>query len=281
MPNFPSINTLPQKLHLTGNEVIQISASEKTTLRAILDQLGFNVNNPITGFSSDSDPGFIVPTASDSLIVALSKLLARSGSNELFIMPLSNTMSYGDIDIMVLNTNTGTSNNYIGKISFSKDRGKISITVAPVPISQSLIGKTVQELNTLLSSNQDRVVLDYNMDTEKVSSSSSITGLKPGDIVYSTHTGEIISSISLSRDWYSEGYSSPVMYSKYAHYTATIVSKALITKESFEPSNNITLLFTEDFDDVLDTDVQCVTLQRIRYSTGHSWILVNKCGYSE
>jgi hypothetical protein len=59
MPLFPNIGTLVTKATLNGQEVIQISATEKVTLQQIVDQLGFTLSGLLTGLTSASEGSFL------------------------------------------------------------------------------------------------------------------------------------------------------------------------------------------------------------------------------
>lgn len=274
MPNFPSINTLTQKPTLTGDEVIQISATEKTTLHELIRQLGFDGNSILTGLNTGLSPSMLIPTQNDTLLSALGKIIARVGSDKLFILPVPDLTDEVRLIIAVVNKD---SPNIVGYIA------RLSITYRGITLKYALCNgpflpdhSTVTDLDNFVDDNFD-FIWDFNGDKELETNSSSLT-FNPGDIIY--HTGSKLSEIVIPVNyWYDQS-------SIFKHYTSTIVTQANVTKSMFNRAvggslSTVTYLFMDDFDANPKTSFQCITIQRVKRTAGSGIVLmVNKCGYT-
>lgn len=275
MPNFPSINTLTQKPTLTGDEVIQISATEKTTLRELIRQLGFDGSSVLTGLNTGLSPSMEIPTQSDTLLSALGKIIARAGSDKLFILPVPDLTDEVRLIIAVVNQDGSSIAGYIARLSITP-RG---ITLKYVACDEPFLPdySTVTDLDDFIDDNSG-LTWNFRGDYEIETNLSSIT-FNPGDIIY--HTGAQISEIVIPMYyWYD---SSGI----FKHYTSTIVTSVNVTKSMFNRASrgslsNVTYLFMDDFDANPGTSYQCITIQRVRRTAGSGIVvMVNKCGYTD
>lgn len=276
MPNFPSINTLTQKPTLTGDEVIQISATEKTTLHELIRQLGFDGSSILTGLNNGLSPSMVIPTKNDTLLSALGKIIARTGSDKLFILPVPDLTDEVRLIIAVVNKDGSSIAGYIARLSITY-RG---ITLKYVPCNEPFLPNhsMVADLDNFVDDSTNSFVWDFNGDKELETNSSIIT-FNPGDIIY--HTGSQLSKIVMSSDYWGGGRS--IIFK---HYTSTIVTSVNITKTMFNQASGgglsrVTYLFMDDFDADPGTSFQCITIQRVktRYLT-NIVLMVNKCGYN-
>lgn len=275
MPNFPSINTLTQKPTLTGDEVIQISATEKTTLRELFHQLGFDGSSILTGLNTGLSPSMVIPTKNDTLLSALGKIIARAGSDKLFILPVPDLTDEVRLIIAVVNKDGSSIVGYIARLSITY-RG---ITLKYVPCNEPFLPdhSTVADLDSFVDGSTNGFVWDFNGDRELETTSSSLT-FNPGDIIY--HTGSQLSEIVIPVDyWYNQS-------SIFKHYTSTIVTQVNVTKSMFKRASGgslsmVTYLFMDDFDANPGTNYQCITIQRVKRAESSIVLMVNKCGYSD
>jgi len=276
MPNFPSINTLTQKPTLTGDEVIQISATEKTTLRELIRQLGFDGSSVLTGLNTGLSPSMEIPTQNDTLLSALGKIIARAGSDKLFILPVPDLTDEVRLIIAVVNQDGSSIAGYIARLSITY----LGITLKYVACDEPFLPdySTVTDLDDFVDDNSG-LIWNFNGDKEIETNLSSIT-FNPGDIIY--HTGSQISEIIIPMYyWYDQGSGI------FKHYTSTIVTSVNVTKSMFNGASggslsNVTYLFMDDFDANPGTSYQCITIQRVRRAAGSGIVLmVNKCGYTD
>lgn len=275
MPNFPSINTLTQKPTLTGDEVIQISATEKTTLRELFHQLGFDGSSILTGLNTGLSPSMVIPTKNDTLLSALGKIIARAGSDKLFILPVPDLTDEVRLIIAVVNKDGSSIVGYIARLSITY-RG---ITLKYVPCNEPFLPdhSTVADLDSFVDGSTNGFVWDFNGDRELETDSSSLT-FNPGDIIY--HTSFQLSEIVIPVDyWYNQS-------SIFKHYTSTIVTQVNVTKSMFKRASGgslsmVTYLFMDDFDANPGTNYQCITIQRVNRAESSIVLMVNKCGYHD
>ena len=275
MPNFPSINTLTQKPTLTGDEVIQISATEKTTLRELFHQLGFDGSSILTGLNTGLSTSMVIPTKNDTLLSALGKIIARAGSDKLFILPVPDLTDEVRLIIAVVNKDGSSIVGYIARLSITY-RG---ITLKYVPCNEPFLPdhSTVADLDSFVDGSTNGFVWDFNGDRELEINSSSLT-FNPGDIIY--HTGSQLSEIVIPVDyWYNQS-------SIFKHYTSTIVTQVNVTKSMFKRDSGgslstVTYLFMDDFYANPGTHFQCNTIQRLKSSESGIVLMVNKCGYHD
>lgn len=276
MPNFPSINTLTQKPTLTGDEVIQISATEKTTLRELIRQLGFDGSSVLTGLNTGLSPSMEIPTQNDTLLSALGKIIARAGSDKLFILPVPNLTVEVRLIIAVVNQDGSSIAGYIARLSITSSGITLKYVTCDEPFLPDY--STVTDLDDFVDDNSG-LIWKFNGDKEIETNLSSIT-FNPGDIIY--HTGSQISEIVIPMYyWYDQGSGI------FKHYTSTIVTSVNVTKSMFNRASGgslsmVTYLFMDDFDANPGTSYQCITIQRVRRAAGFGIVLmVNKCGYTD
>ena len=286
MPVFPNINTLVTKSTLTGNEVIQISATEKTTLKAICEQLGFTPSSLLTGLTEGTPGTLAIPDATDTLIQALSKIVAMAGSDKLILLPISPINEYTDgvnLVAMIDNAVSGGTGGLAATISIVKSTDVASqprITVYYKTWAQAsehplLTCSTAEELANWVGGDTGDACLMFWGDRFVENNGSSIT-FNPGDVIF--HTGTNLTSIVI-----------PIYYWNATKYmfvqtSCMIITKVNVTRSMFNYGsggnfNNITYLFSEDFDDAPGTEYQCITIQKVRSVGGQAVLLVNKGGY--
>ena len=287
MPVFPNINTLVNKSTLTGDEVIQISATEKTTLKAICEQLGFTPSSLLTGLTEDTPGTISIPQATDTLIQALSKIVAMAGSDKLILLPISPLNDYTEgVNLVALidNAVSGGTGGLVATISLVKSTDLSSqprITIYYKTWSQDsehplLTCDTAQELASWVGGDTGDACLMFWGDRFVEVSGSSIT-FNPGDVIF--HSGDSLTSIVV-----------PIYYWNVQKYlfiqsSCIIVTKVNVLKSMFNSGSggtfaNIVYLFSEDFDDAPGTEYQCITIQKVRSTGGKAYIMVNKGGYT-
>lgn len=289
MPTFPNINTLRTKTKLSGDEIIQISASEKVSLEQIIRQLGFGgeIQGPLTPIGNLS-----MPDVKDSLITALSKIISLSGNNKLNIIPVPTTSDEGGLEsirfiIMVseaedMNGQSG----YVAQLIFNQN----NIVVKIVWADSSLVNRysTVSDLDKYLNSEKGDILWVFKGERLLKAGGSNITIL-PGDNVFHTGTSQDITITLPYSSWEPSpgGFYSRIENSEggiKSTYTAGFTSKVNVTRSMFVPTyvgdNAVHYLFMPDFDDNPGTTYQHVSFQLVSYGDG-LYILVNKCGYDE
>ena len=286
MPVFPNINTLVIKSTLTGNEVIQISATEKTTLKAICEQLGFTPSSLLTGLTEGTPGTLNIPKATDTLIQALSKIVAMAGSDKLILLPITSINEYTEgvnLVAMIDNAVSGGTGGLVATISIVKGTDTASqprITVYYKTWSQAsehplLTCNTAQELANWVGNDGGDACLLFWGDRFVENSGSSIT-FNPGDVIF--HSGDSLTSMVV-----------PIYYWNAPKYlfiqnSCIVVTKVNVLKSMFDRGSggnfaNIVYLFSEDFDDAPGTEYQCITIQKVRSSGGKAYLMVNKGGY--
>lgn len=284
MPVFPNINTLVNKLSLTGDEVIQISATEKVTLRAICEQLGFTPSSQLTGLTEGTPGTIATPEATDTLIQALSKMVAMAGSDKLIVLPVTTTSEVNigvDLVVLVDNSVDGGTGGVVSTLTFCNKADIYSqpcITVNYKTWSQAsdhplLTCSTAQELANWVGGGDGNLLFWGDRFVEN--SGSSIT-FNPGDVIF--HSGASITELVI-----------PIYYwnlakTMFISTSCMIITKVNVTRSMFSRGSggtfsNIVYLFSEDFDDAPGTEYQCITIQKVRSNGGKAYILVNKGGY--
>lgn len=274
MPSFPSINTLTQKPTLTGDEVIQISATEKTTLHELIRQLGFDGSSILTGLNTGLSPSMEIPTQNDTLLSALGKIIARAGSDKLFILPVPDLTDVVRLIIAVVNRDGSSIAGYVARLSITYR----SITLKYVPCDEPFLPdySTVIDLDQFVDSSEG-FIWNFTGDRELETNSSSII-FNPGNIIY--HTGSQLSSIIIPISYWNN------RSSIFKHYTSTIVTQVNVTKSLFNQASggslsDVTYLFMDDFDANPGTSFQCITIQRVKQAVSGIVLMVNKCGYTD
>lgn len=271
MPNFPNINTLITKANLTGDEVIQISATEKVTLKQIAEQLA--VNGTLSNYTGE-ELNIVenVISSSDTIIEALEKLEARVGGKRYVILPLEGlSTSQASIQgVIMVGMKTSTQVEIVGIYQLREDN-----------ISNWTVKKLTLAPNTPLDSSQGTLstlwnYLNTDSDTRTFYISTNdvlgnivpgVVTIKPGDVL----TGSNFSSIKFDSSWLDTQ----------SQYHATIVTSVNVTKSMFNRSTptTITPYFSTDFDDDPGTALQAVCMQLIGKSSSGMSFIINKCGY--
>lgn len=290
MPNFPSINTLSQKEILTGDEVIQISATEKTTLSKLVelalgallpsfDKVNINIKDNL-------------PNISDTVLKALEKIWARSGGDSYAVYPIddySNGVRYYGI-VMFLKTNYTNPLEYVLSIYFNNSNGKLygAYYRSVVPIESS--NTTPKGLWDYLYNKGQHIILNSIESFHTIPSSWSGFRLSPGDV---TTILTNISRIELDfEEWKNYNgfiniprYNNPILGVGQS-VIASLLSKVNILKSMFTVENvpngiNTHFLFSEDFDLDPGTEYQCVCIQEFADTNKNIYFVINKAGYTE
>lgn len=279
MPSFPNINTLSLKDILSGKETIQISASERTTLEKIA-QLA--LDQPIANFVPllESLGGTII-NPNDSLLVVLEKLYTRAGADKSNIFLTQYDESYGIGGILYQGvSDTPDQNNYlIIALLFDTAEGmKPYLWYGFRDMSPSEDNSSPNSLLSWLDSEGKHIPLSSPDELLNVSSGNDFV-LRPGQVI--TCDGYQPKFVLNSDYWVKDD-------SVYGgqNFTASIVSRANITKEKFTTLGGVTpfpgaveLLFMEDFDIDPGTTWQAVTVQLFRAGNVYRFF-INKCGYN-
>lgn len=279
MPVFPNINTLSLKDILSGKETIQISASERTTLEKIA-QLA--IDQPIANFVPFLESlGGTMINSNDSLLVALEKLYTRAGADKsnIFLIEYGEYHGIGGILYHGASTTPDQNNYLIIAILFNTTSGKPYLWYGLRKMSISEDNSSPNSLLGWLDSEGKHIPLSSPDEPIKVSSGNSFE-LRPGQVVT---CDEFQPNFVLnSNHWVVKD---PYIYGG-QNFTASIVSRANITKEKFTTLVGVTpfpgaveLLFMEDFDIDPGTTWQAVTIQLFRSSQVYRFF-INKCGYN-
>lgn len=285
MPLFPNINTLVNKTVLSGQEVIQISATEKVTLKQIVEQLGFTPNSLLTGLEEITPGGLDTPVATDTLIQALAKLISLVGGDKLVILPTT-PREYGGtgsrlvvlIDNSVVDGGTGglVASVFLGSDS-SQPRISIEYRVWETAEQHPLLTcNTIQDLDAWASSNSPTSVFNWGEKFVE-NSSNDLIEFNPGDVIF--HTGTGIARIRIPIYYWN---AQNILFSQ---NSALIITKVNVLRSMFNESSggsfaNIVYLFSEGFDEAPGTEYQCITIQKVRSSGGKAYLMVNKGGYA-
>lgn len=279
MPSFPNINTLSLKDILSGKETIQISASERTTLEKIAK---LALDQPIANFVPllESFGGTIINT-NDSLLVVLEKLYTRAGADKsnIFLTQHGEYYVIGGILYHGASTTPNQNNYLIIALLFDTDEGmKPSLWYGLRDMSPSGDNSSPNNLLSWLDSDGKHIPLSSPDELLSVSSGNDFV-LMPGQVI--TCDGYQPKFV-LNSDYWVKGNS---VYGG-QNFTASIVSRANITKEKFTTFGGVTpfpgaveLLFTEDFDIDPGTTWQAVTVQLFRAGNVYRFF-INKCGYN-
>lgn len=255
MPLFPNINTLLFKVP-EGDEKIQISATEYTTLKALLSAvIKGSTNITIT----PKDPGSLdltyEPQPDNTLEDILAYILGRMGGSSSFAGCYDGQAIFWDSEQTM-----------IWSIWISGN-GALEAQYADYSGDDGDIVWTPQGLYLYLDHEGQHITLTHPDNLGSNDSNSII--LKPGDVVFSTSSAPII---QLRRsDW---------EFLKGGQYTASIMTlNANITSKSISCENG-RVYFSESFDIAPATEAQVVAVQM--YMAGNIPVFVfNKCGYAD
>lgn len=254
MPLFPNINTLLFKVP-EGDEKIQISATEYTTLQALLSAvIKGSTNITITPKEPGSLDLTYEPQPDDTLEEILAYILGRMGGSGNFAGCYNGQAIFWDSEQTL-----------IWSIWISGD-GALKAQYADYSGCEGDIVWTPQGLHRYLD-NEGRSITLTHPDNLVTNESNSII-LKPGDVVLSSSSSPVI---QLKRaDW---------EFLKGGQYTASILTfTANITSKSISCENG-RMYFSESFDIAPNTEGQVVAVQM--YMAGQFPVFVfNKCGYA-
>lgn len=283
MPLFPNINTLVNKATLSGQEVIQISATEKATLQQIVEQLGFTPSSLLTGLEEIAPGGLSLPAATDTLIQALAKLVSLVGGDKMIILPVPPRLDWGErpgecrFVVLIDNSvyDSEATSGTVACLSFYQTQITVSYRVWETAATHPLLTcHTAQDLDNWVMNNNPNIWACWGESL--IETASNRIGFNPGDVIF--HTGDSITNIIV-----------PIYYWNGSRYrfsanSAMIISQVNILKNMFNEASaglitDVTYIFSEDFDESPGTQYQCVTIQKVRYSGGKSTFLVNKGGY--
>lgn len=256
MPLFPNINTLLFKVP-EGDEKIQISATEYTTLKALLSAvIKGSTNLTITPKDFGSIDLTYEPQPDDTLEEIIAYLLGRVGGSSSFV---------GCYDGMAIFLDRDISTQVLG-MWISGD-GSLKAKYADYSGDEDERIWTPQGLYQYLENKGNYITLTH-PDNLYTNESNSII-LKPGDVVFSTSSAPII---QLKKAYWES--------LKGGQYTASIMAvNANITSKSISCESG-KIYFSEYFDIAPATEAQVVAVQM--YKTGGIPVFVfNKCGYSE
>lgn len=284
MPFFPNINTLVNKVTLSGQEVIQISATEKVTLQQIVEQLGFTPNSLLTGLEEIAAGELNLPAATDTLIQALAKLISLSGGNQLIILPVALGDGEGigfKLVVLVDNSLTGGTGGLVSNVSFSLIYGSPRISVQYKIWDNNLVESplltcdTIQELSGWVNGDGGDANLYFWGDNFREITGASID-FNPGDVIF--HSGASINEIVVPIYYWN--HSKTLFLST----SCTIITQVNVLRSMFNRGSggtftDIVYLFSEGFDNALGTEYQCITIQKVRNSGGKAYLKVKKEGY--
>lgn len=272
MPSFPNINTLTQKLNLSGNETIQISATERTLLSAIAS---LALGRPLTGFSDSEDVDIYANEikSTDTILEAIQKIMARLGKNTYALYPFED--AFGE-------ENTGI----VGYIRQDEDHELLFALDWDSEGYLSVVHKVHQPQGTSLTPDDILRILDQEGKFKILNNVETFTS--------STNTGGSISIYPnrASVEFFSGGVSSLLLKasnwnSDTAHISGdsntVFVTNSNILKSYFTVVNDVqglTLVpyFSENFDTDPGTTLQAIAVQVFRTGTTIV-LLINKCGY--
>ena len=256
MPLFPNINTLLFKVP-EGDEKIQISATEYTTLKSLLSAvIKGSTNRTITPKDFSSLDLTYEPQPDDTLEEIIAYLFGRVGGSSSFVGCYDGMAIFLDRDISTMVWGMWISG-----------EGSLEAKYADYSADESEITWTTQGLNQYLENKGNSITLTH-PDNLYTNESNSII-LKPGDVVFSNSSAPVIQL--KKADW---------ELLKGGQYTASIMAvNANITSKSISCESG-KIYFSESFDIAPATEAQVVAVQM--YKTGGIPVFVfNKCGYSE
>ena len=273
MPNFPNINTLTPKTTLNGNEVIQISATERTTLNQIVQQLGFKgILGTFTPVTPEGDSSITI-SPGDTILEALQKIFGRIGGNTLSISTVPD--EEGDTVARIVVKSTGDNvpeTAFVGGLEWGQNG-----LVAAFKFGADTINSPTRpwDLWDWVMNNGDYIEFSR---VEQRSTSTGAISIGPGQIVMWEQSGENV-SLNISR-WEPNSVKNPAM-----GYSAMLISQGNILKSQVvytnQGTNTVVILFSDDFNSNPGLPYQCVTIQLVSTEDNEMVFLVNKCGYSQ
>lgn len=269
MPSFPNINTLTQKLNLSGNENIQISATERTLLSAIAS---LALNRPLTGFSDrEIDIYANEISSTDTLLEALQKVMARLGKNLYAIYPFENAFGEQNTGIVGY-IKQDSDHELLFALDWDSDGFLTETHKVRQPLGDSLTPEDI--LDILDQEGEHHLLNDIETFSSTTSTGSHIISPNTAGVHLFTGLTSLILRASL---WnlnvaHISGKSSTVF-----------VSNVNILKSHFSVTNDVqgvTLVpyFSEDFDTDPGTPLQAIAIQAFR-NNNNILLLINKCGY--
>lgn len=273
MPLFPNINTLIEKTTLDGDEVIQISATEKTKLitiaRLVLGNLSMSTfvdNEQVAAKVGQS--GKI--TAHDSIVEAIRKLWTKTGKDQYEVYPYQSSDDHFAIICTSKEFDQPNTNNSIQLFMFRWDWGSYKLefyaSVLNYPDSQNT---QVAEMYSYLLTQNNKAVLSQ---PEKLGYTSQATLSITPNLTISNISGNV-SEIIITSDWDEDILP--------AHSSAFVTTNNILKSMfSYSGVKNATLIFSDGFDINPLTPYQCITIQLVKTSMTNVIFVINKCGYS-
>lgn len=255
MPLFPNINTLLFKVP-EGDEKIQISATEYTTLKTLLSAvIKGSPNLTITPKDLGSLDLTYEPQPDDTLEDILAYILGRMGGSSSFAGCYDGKAIFWDSE-----------HTQVWGIWISGD-GALQAQYADYSGDEDDRVFTPQGLYLYLSNKGQHITLTHPDSLESNDSNSII--LKPGDVVFCTSSSPVI---QLKRAYWE--------FLKGGQYTASIMAiNVNITSKSISCENG-KVYFSESFDIAPATEAQVVAVQMYKTRDGIPVFVFNKCGYS-
>lgn len=273
MPLFPNINTLIEKTTLSGDEVIQISATEKTKLvtiaRLVLGNLSMSTfvdNEDVSAKPGQS--GKI--TAQDSIVEAIRKLWTKTGKDKYEVYPYQLDDEIFQIICTSQEFDQGNTNNSIQLFMFQWDWGSLELSFYSSAMSHPNSQSTrIPDMSTYLLTQNNKAILSQ---PEKLNYTSQNTIILTPNLTLSNVSGNV-SAVVLNNTW-DEG----VLPS----HSSAFVTTNNLTKSmfSYTGAKNATLIFSDGFDINPLTPYQCITVQLVKTSSTTNLFIINKCGYS-
>lgn len=261
MPKFPNINTLLFKAP-QGDEKIQISATEYTTLLALA---GLTFKGTLTkDMVLKVDPSKVdlkyLPEVDDSLEEILTYIFTRMGINAQIVCCYNGSLIWYD-DIADTLYSMGIDSSKALVVSYLDLNSR-----TPEQLANSW---TPEGLYQLVEHEGQSLQLTHPDTLKEISSNETV--VKPGDVILSTAPAPQIKL--LDANWARVGG---------AQYTASVmVMNANITKDSISCETG-TVFFSEAFDLAPDTDAQLIAIQMYFSDSDQSPVFViNKCGYEK
>ena len=273
MPLFPNINTLIEKTNLSGDEVIQISATEKTKLvtiaRLILGNLAMSTfvdNYPVAAKVGQS--GKI--TAQDSIVEAIKKLWTKTGKSYYEVYPYQRSDDVFQIICTSAEYGESHIDNSLMLFMFEWDWGNLELSFYSGSLSYPDEQSTrVEDMSNYLITLNNKAVLSQ-PEFMSYTSQNTIT-LNPNQT--RANVSGNISAIVLPLTWDQQ-----VLPSHSAAFVTT--NNILKSMFSYTGAKNVTMIFSDGFDINPLTTYQCITVQMVQTSSNTYLFVINKCGYS-
>lgn len=272
MPLFPNINTLIEKTTLSGDEVIQVSATEKTKLVTIARLVLGNLS--MSTFVDNEDVAAKVGqsgkiTAQDSIVEAIRKLWTKTGKDEYEVYPYQRSDDIFQI-ICTSREYAGGSSSSLELFMFQWDWASYKLEFYCSSLSNPDSQNTrIEDMSNYLLTQNNKAVLSQ---PEKLSYTSQNTITLTPNLTTSNVSGNV-SAVVLNNTWDEEVLPS---------HSSAFVTTNNLTKSmfSYTGDKNATLIFSDGFDINPLTPYQCITVQLVKTGSTTNLFVINKCGYS-